>query len=106
MPKYKVDGEMRVEYSLEVEAEDIEEARDRVNGIFTVDIVEDGITCNDVSILNHDIEDVESIAQEKWDGMDKSERIATMKEAGASDDCAYYLADREEIPEEYEELFS
>lgn len=104
--KYIVEGQMNVDFRLEVEAESEHDAKEDVELICFLDINEDGIIGLDITTNGVSVDNVESLSQDVWDNMSKVDKISKMIEDGFSEDAAYELAGRDEVPEEVAPLLS
>ena len=103
MNKYRISGTITLDYIAEVEAESESDATNDLSMMTDVSIgeCEDNIVFTEVNIENVDWDNgVEDLAQEGWENKGKKERMDIMIENGMSDDCAYEIAGRDEVPEE------
>ena len=106
MPKYTVTGQMVIDYTLEVEAENSADAKDIVELICFVDITDDGITPTNIDIGNNDVDEVESLSQKVWDDTSRTDKTQKLIGSGIDESDAWEIAGEDLIPEEYEGLFS
>jgi hypothetical protein len=97
--KIKVEADISMTVTMEVEADDASDAKNKVEMITDISIAETDmdIVVTDVDILNNDITDVENMAEIKWDNnMDKKERIEFLTaNCALSADDAYEMANKD-----------
>ena len=108
MMKYTVIGTKTFDVTFIVEAEDEQEARDAFDSTdCMVEITDDDVIVDSCYECTSEIDDVICDAEEKWNDLEKSERMEILKGNGVSDDSAYEIAGRDfdSIPDEWKEFF-
>jgi len=100
MAKFIVKGKVDIDFEIEVEGEDQEDA-ESIIGTMDVSCADDiCATTWEVGIDVYSNETV-CVASVKWEALSKLDRANALVKLGISDDCAYDLASREEAPSAY-----
>ena len=106
--KFTVTGVMKIEVTATVEAEDAQDAESQLDSAdCCVESGDDTITFNSCCQTGFDSETVVCDAEQKWEGLDKSERMEILKGNDVSAEAAYDIAGRDfdDIPEEWQQFF-
>ena len=106
--KFTVTGTKTFDVTFAIDAEDEQEARDAFDSTdCVIEITDDDMIVDYCCECTSEIDDVICNAEEKWNDLEKSERMEILKGNGVSDDSAYEIAGRsfEDLPDEWKKYF-